>query len=132
MAKKKTRRIFTDEQKRQAVDDYVSGRRSCAEVAAELGVAQGLVYKWKAAFDEEARDARLSELEGEGHSRAQARKIQQLEDELAAYQKKVAEQAVIIDLLKKLQTSKSFQHESELSGLIGTMKKSDRKKGPVK
>ncbi len=65
-------------------------------------------------------------------TRAMAIKIQQQEAEIEAYQKKVAEQAVIIDLLKKLETSNSYQSVSELTGLIGTMKKSVRKRGPVK
>jgi len=62
-----------------------------------------------------------------GATRQMALKIQRQEEEIAAYQKKVAEQSVIIDLLKKLQTPRSYQSESKLSGLIDTIKKSDRK-----
>jgi hypothetical protein len=79
-----------------------------------------------------AKGERLEELEAQGSSREQARRIMQLEAELEEYKKKVAELALINDLLKKLQTSKRSQPESELSGLIATMKKSGQKNGPAK
>ena len=75
----KPRRHFSNEIKRQAVEDYVSGRKTVAE-----------------------------------------------------YQKKVGEQAMIIDLLKKLRNLTCSQRESELSGLIATMKPSGRRKGGAK
>lgn len=128
---KKPRRKFTEEKKREIISAYISGAKSVAELAQENQVSSGLIYQWKSDQSMKDRNNRINQLTGEGLTRALAIKIQQQEAEIEAYQKKVAEQAVIIDLLKKLQTSSSYQCESELIGLIGTTKKSARKKGPV-
>ena len=132
MSKKKPRRKFTDEQKRNAVDAYVSGAKSVVEAAAELQVAPELVYKWKSDFELRRRKANIKKVTDTGVSHAIALKLQQQEDEIEAYQKKVAELTLINDLLKKLQTSKSSARESELTGLIATHKKLDQNKKPVK
>jgi transposase-like protein len=121
--KRKPRRQFTDEQKRMAVDDFVSGRKTAAEVAAEYEVPAGVIYKWRVWLDEKAKGARVDDLEAQGINSQAARKILQMEAEIEEYQKKVAQQAIIIDLLKKLQKSPSSQPESELTGLIDTAKK---------
>ena len=127
-----SRRHFSDEIKRQAVEDYVFGRKTVAELSVELGVAQGVIYRWKVCLDENAREGRIGELESQGLDPVAARRIRKLEEEVAEYQKKVGEQTVIIDLLKKLRQSKSFRPESELSGLIDTMKPLGRRKGRAK
>ena len=132
MSKKEPRRKFTDEQKRSAVDAYVSGAKSVVEVAVELQVAPELVYKWKSDFELKRRKANIKKVTDSGVSHAVALKLQQQEDEIVAYQKKVAEQAIIIDLLKKLQTSISSARDSESIGLIDTVKKLDQNKKPVK
>lgn len=124
--KKKSRRQFTDDQKRIAVDDYVSGRKTAAQVAAENDVPVGVIYRWRVQLDEKAKGARIDELEAQGMSPQAARKILQMEAEIEEYQKKVAQQSIIIDLLKKLQPSTSSQPESELTGLIDTTRKLDR------
>ena len=129
---KKTRRKFTDEQKQEIVDAYVSGAKTTQELALEHNIAQGLIYRWKSDQNLKAKNSRIDELTESGVTRAMAIKIQQQEAEIEAYQKKVAEQAVIIDLLKKLPAQTSFQSESELSGLIDTMKRSVRKPKRVK
>lgn len=128
----KTRRTFSDEEKRQAVDDYVSGRKTAAEIGSELQIHANMIYRWRAELEAAGKLARVEELQGQGMDREAARKIQQLEDELEEYKKKLAEQIVINDLLKKLRDSKTFRPESELTGLINTMKSSARKKGPAK
>lgn len=125
----KVKRQFSEEIKKKAVDDFVSGRRTAAEIAAELGLAQGVVYRWRVQLEENAREGRIDELGAEGHHPHDAKRIQRLEEELAEYKRKVGEQAVIIDLLKKLRQSKIFLPESELSGLIDTIKFSARKRG---
>lgn len=128
----RTRRKFTDEQKKAAVEDYVSGRKSASQVAGELNVAQGVIYKWRVELDEKAKGVRVEEMESRGISTDAAKKILQLEAEINEYQKKVAQQSIIIDLLKKLQKPKNSQPESELTGLIDITKKSDRAKRHVK
>ena len=129
---KKSRRKFSEEDKRNAVEEYLSGQRSAMEIATELSVSVGLIYRWKSDFENRDRSGRIENLTESGISRAAALKIQQQEDEIAAYQKKVAELTLINDLLKKLQTSDPSVRESELNGLIATMKRSDRKRKPVK
>jgi transposase-like protein len=129
---KRIKRKFSEEQKRKAVDEYVSGRKSAEEVAAECGVTSGMIYKWRIRFDEQAKGIRIEELESQGMSTQAARKILEQQAIIEAYEKKVAQQAIIIDLLKKLQTSASFQPESELSGLIDTTRKLARSRKPVK
>ncbi len=129
---KKPRRKFTDEAKRQAVDDYVSGRKSVLEIGSEIGCNANLIYRWKAEFESEKRSDRVTELAAEGHNPNDIRKILELEDELEEYKKKLAEQILINDLLKKLRDSKSSPRESELTGLIRTSKNSDRKRKPAK
>lgn len=129
---RKSKRHFSDELKKQIVEEYVSGRKTAAELSLEHGVAQGLIYKWKVWLDEKSKGERINTLESEGYDREAARKIHQLEEEILEYKKKVGEQTIIIDLLKKLRDLPISQRESELSGLIGTMKLSGRRKGRAK
>ncbi len=129
---KRTRRKFSDEQKRRAVDDYVSGRKTAEQVAAENGVIRNEIYKWRVQLDEKAKGARVDELEEQGFSREQARIIEQQREELEAYKATVAQQAVIIDLLKKLPTPSASQRESDVIGLIETTKRLARAKRPAK
>jgi transposase-like protein len=128
----KPRRQFSEETKRQAVDDFVSGRRSAAEISAELGVAQGVIYRWRVQLEEQARGLRVGELEAEGRHPEDAKRIQRLEEELAEYKRKLGEQTLINDLLKKLRNLPISQRESELSGLIDTFKSSARRRGGVR
>lgn len=129
---RKPRRHFSDEIKRQAVEDFVAGRRSAAEISAELGVVPGVIYRWRVQLEEQARETRIGELEAEGRNPEDAKRIQRLEEELAEYKRKVGEQTLIIDLLKKLRQSRIYLPESELSGLIDTVKSSVRKRGGAK
>jgi transposase-like protein len=129
---KKTRRKFTDQEKEKAVAEYLSGTKSAKDIAQELGVEVHAIYHWRASMDDKKRESRLSGLTSQGVPKEVAERLIRQQEEIEAYQKKVAEQAVIIDLLKKLQTSSNFPPESELSGLIATMKKSDQKKKRVK
>lgn len=129
---KKSRRKFTEEQKRAAVDDYVSGRKTGEQVASELGIHSTMVYRWRVEFDEKAKGIKLHELEAQGMSREAARKILEQQAIIEAYEKKVAQQAIIIDLLKKLQTSTISQPESELTGLLDTTRKLAKSRKPAK
>lgn len=125
----KQKRFYSEEVKKRAVDDYVSGRRTAADLASELNVAQGLVYKWKVKFDEQAKGARIDELQAQGADPYQAKRIVDLEEELAEYQKKVGQQAVLIDLLKKLQppTSPLANVSNGLTDIIKHVARSKRR-----
>jgi transposase-like protein len=129
---RKSRRTFSDEQKRSAVNDYVSGRKSAAQVAAENDVPVGVIYKWRVQLDEQAKCARIDELEAQGATSQMARRIVQMEAEMEEYQKKVAQQSVIIDLLKKLQRSTALPPENELTGLLDTTRRLARSKRHAK
>lgn len=128
----KKKKQYSIDIKKQAVADYVSDHKSITQVASEHGVTPSHVYKWKIQLDEKAKGVRIKDLEAQGLSTQAARKILQLEAEIEEYQKKVAQQAVIIDLLKKLQTPASSPPESELTGLIDTTKRLARSRKPVK
>jgi transposase-like protein len=122
------RHQFTDEQKRKAVDEYISGRRRAEDIARDLGVPQGYLYKWRVQLDESAKGVRIEELKEQGYSHEQARLIEQQREEIEAYKQTVAKQAVIIDLLKKLQTQTHSHIENELIGLIDITKRLAPKK----
>lgn len=129
---KRKRYNFTDDQKQAAVDEYVSGRRRAEDIAKSLGVPQGYLYKWRVQLEERVKGARAEELESMGHSKHDAERIQALEAELEEYKKKLAEQVMINDLLKKLRAQGIYPHESELIGLIKTTKNLNQKKKPLK
>ena len=116
----KPKRKFTDAEKRAAVEDYVSGRKSAAQVAAALEVSTGYIYNWKVQFAEKAKGLSVDELESSGRSKEDIKFILELQAERDAYQKTVGEQTLIIELLKKRLHSKSSQQRSELTGLIET------------
>lgn len=99
---KKVKKQIAQETKKQAVDDYISVRKSAVQAAAELGVSPNLVYCWKSEFGREKLSDRIEELQAEGHNAADIRRIMQLEGEREEYEKKLAEQILINDLLKKL------------------------------
>lgn len=100
--KRKPRRTFSDEDKRRAVDDYVSGRKSAEEAGASVGVSSAIIYKWRVQLAEKSKNTRRDELEALGHNPADVRRIMQLEEELSAYKEKLAEALFHNDILKKL------------------------------
>jgi len=125
---KKTRRKFTQAQRDQAIDDYLVGKKSAQQIADEIGADVQNIYRWKTLREQEARGLRVEELIEQGHSKAMAQKLLEKELEIEEYKKKVAEQSIIIDLLKKLPGNEIYQSESELTGLIKTMKNSGQKR----
>ena len=69
---KKTKRKFSDAEKKAAVDEYLSGGKRAAEIAQSIGIAVGLLYKWRVMPAEAAKGERIDELEQAGNSPAQA------------------------------------------------------------
>jgi transposase-like protein len=124
----KTRRKFSDATKRAAVEDYLSGRKTAAQIAAEHGISTNQIYSWRVQFDEKAKGTRAAELEASGRSPEDIKLIMQLEAERDAYQKTVGEQTVIIELLKKRLRSTNSQQRSELTGLIEMLELAVRKR----
>lgn len=129
---RRPRRKFTDEQKQKAVAEHLSGTKSAEQIARDNDVEVGVIYKWKAQLSAAVKGQRVEELESQGMSSQVARKVLQMEAEIEEYQKKVAEQSIIIDLLKKLQTSPPSVRESELTGLIEITRRLARAKKPAK
>ena len=82
--------------------------------------------------EEKNKGLRLEELMDEGNTKAMAEKLLEKELEIEMYQKKIAEQSIIIDLLKKFPTAEVLARESELTGLIKTTKLSAQKKKRAK
>lgn len=83
-------------------------------------------------MEEKAKGERVDELQNSGYSSEAAKKILDLELELAEYQKKLAEQVLINDLLKKLRMQPNFQPEKNVTGLTDIIKSLNQKKKPVK
>jgi len=125
---KRTRKRFTQEQKDFAIDTYLSGKKSAQQIADDLRCDVQNIYKWKTVREEKAKGARVDELIEEGNSRAMAEKLLEKELEIEEYKKKLAEQILINDLLKKLPGNEIYQSESELTGLIKTMNGSAQKR----
>ena len=91
----KPKRKFTDAVKRAAVDDYISGRKSAAQLAAANEVNVDQIYKWKIQLEEKAKGVDLNELEATVGSREGAKLLAEMRAERDAYQRMVGEQAVI-------------------------------------
>lgn len=129
---KRNRRTFTKEQKQWAVDNYISGGMSAEEIALQLETQVQYIYRWKVAHEEKQKGIRLEEISQNFTTDEAKKRVSELENEVEQYKRKLAEQVLMVDLLKKLQNLPPSQRESELAGLIRTSKLSDLKKGPVK
>ena len=126
---KKIRRSFTLAEKKKAVADYQSGKKTARQIAEAFKSGDlNLVHRWKYELEEKSTGERVEELKSNGYAAAAARKIRELEAEIIEYQKKVAEQAVIVDLLKKLQSQNSSVFEKRSSGLSETIRQLDPKR----
>ncbi len=129
--KRESRRRYDLEYKRRIVQEYLVGGRSAADIAQEEGLVPGQIYRWKTQLENRQREERIEEIESEqGCSPAQARRIREMEDELEAYQKKVAQLTLENDLLKKLHPSLASEKRS--SGYIETKRRLDRRSGRAK
>lgn len=128
----KNRKKFPDSIKRKAVDEFVNGIKSAEEIAKELQIHSQAIYRWRTMYDERAKGVEIDELEVRGLSKEHAKLFIQKQEEIEEYQKKVAEQSLIIDLLKKLRKQGPLPPENELNGLIETVKKLAQKQKRVK
>jgi len=100
---KKSRKNYDIEYKRRIVQEYLRGEITTNALAEREGLERGQIYRWKVQLAEQARDARVETIaDTEGVSLDQARKIRDLEEELAATQKKLAQLAIENELLGEL------------------------------
>jgi transposase-like protein len=128
---KESRRKFSEEYKKQIVQEYLAGNRSAVEIAEAEGLVAGQIYCWKTQLENRKRLERIEEIQTEQHvSPGPARRIRELEEELEAYKAKVADQAMVIDLLKKVQPNSASEKRS--SGYIETKRSLGLRNGRVK
>jgi transposase-like protein len=128
---KKSRTNYDLEYKRRIVQEYLSGAISARALAEREGLERDQVYKWRVQLDQRARSERIGAIaQEEGVSLEQARRIRELEEELAETQKKLAQTVLENDLLKKLQPNSPFAKRS--SGYIETKQLLARSRGPAK
>lgn len=128
---KKTRQYHDTDYKRRIVAEYLSGAISADDLAKREGLVRGQIYKWRTQLENRDRHDRIVEIaDTEGVSLEQARKIRELEEELAATQTKLAQTLLENDLLKKLQPNSPFASAS--SGYIDTKRRLARSSGRAK
>jgi len=132
---RKPRRQYDFEYKRRIVQEYVQGNVSAAAIAEREGLERGQIYHWKVQLAERARDARIEDIANtEGVSLDQAKKIRELEEELEATQKKLAQLAVENELLGELvkKTSPTSPYARRSSSYADIKIALGRSKGRVK
>lgn len=128
---KKSRQQYDLDYKRRIVAEYLSGTIPAEDLAKREGLVRGQIYKWRVQLERRDRLNRIEQIaETEGVSIEQARRIRELEEELAATQQKLAQTMLEVDLLKKLQPNSPFASVS--SGYIDTKRQLARLRGRAK
>ncbi len=125
---KKSRQQYDLDYKRRIVAEYLSGTIPAEDLAKREGLVRGQIYKWRVQLERRQRAERIEAIaETEGVSIEQAKRIRELEEELAATQQKLAQSVLENELLKKLQPSSPFASAS--SGYIETKRVLARLRG---
>ena len=128
---KKQRHHYELDYKRRIVQEYLAGVIPAQELARREGLERGQIYKWRAQLERRDHLSRIETIaETEGVSIEQARRIRELEEELAATQQRLAQTLLECDLLKKLQPNSPFASTS--SGYIDTKRLLVRSRGRAK
>lgn len=108
-----SRRRFDLEFKRRIIQEYHSGSRSAREIAEAEGLEVGQIYNWKTQLENRAKVDRIEEIQTvAGVTLEQARQIRDLEEELLVAKEKIADQSLVIDLLKKLHPNLASEKRS--------------------
>lgn len=127
----KSRRNYDLDYKRRIVQEYLQGAITANALAEREGLERGQIYNWKVQLEVRARNARIETIaDTEGVSFDQARKIRELEEELEATQKKLAQTILECDLLKKVH--QNYPSAKSSSGYIETKQLLARSKGRQK
>lgn len=127
---KKDRQQYDLDYKRRIVQEYLNGTPA-GDLARREGLVRGQIYKWRVQLERRDRLNRIETIaETEGVSIEQARRIRDLEEELAATQQKLAQTVLENDLLKKLQPNSPFA--SAPSGYVDTKRVLARFRGRAK
>lgn len=114
---KKSKKHYDLDYKRRIVQEYLQGGIKSGALAEREGIERGQIYKWKIQLDNLARGERIEEIaDSEGVSFEQARRIRELEEQLEATQKKLAQLAVenelLGELVKKTDPSSAYARRS--------------------
>jgi transposase-like protein len=131
---KKSKQHYDLEYKRRIVQEYLQGGTKSAALAEREGLERGQIYKWKIQLDNLARRDRVDELVEGGASAEQARRIRELEEELTATQKKLAQTVIEKDLFEDLvkKTDPNSAYAKRSSSFIDTKNALARSKGRSK
>jgi len=128
---KRSRKQYDFEYKRRIIQEYLQGNLSTLALAEREGLRRGQIYRWKVELAEKDRDSKIENIaDTQCVSLDQARQIRELEEELEASQKKIAQLVLENDLLKKIPINSPFERKS--SGYIETKQLLARSKGRVK
>lgn len=133
---KKLKKVYDLDYKRRIIDEYVSGQTAAKVIAEREGLVLGQIYKWRIQLHEHARADRLEQIQVENPSVTldQARRIRELEEELLATQKKLAQVSIenecLGELVKKIDPSSPYARRS--SGFVELKAALARSKGRAK
>lgn len=95
--KRKTRKIYSAEEKMRIVLDGLRGEMSIAELCRQEGIAESLYYKWSKDFLEAGK----KRLAGDTARAANTEEVKVLRQEARDLKEVVAEQTLELRLLKK-------------------------------
>lgn len=129
METKTNRKKYDLEYKRKIVQEYLDGQLTAQQIAEREGLIPGQIYNWRVQVENRARHERVEAIQVENPETTleQAKRIQELEEELEDYRQKVADQSMTIDLLKKLQPGspyvKKLSGYAEIKGTLGRSKR---------
>jgi len=95
--KRKTRRIYSSEEKIRIIIDGLRGETTIAELCRKEGISQGIYYKWSKDF----MDAGKRRLTGDTMREANTSEVKELKDENRSLKELVAELSLDNRDLKK-------------------------------
>ena len=128
---RQSRKSYDLDYKRRIVSEYVSGQSSAEAIAERENLVRGQIYKWRVQLEQRGREERVEAIaQSEGVPIDQARRIRELEEELEATQRKLAQSVLEVDLLKKSLPASLLANAS--SGYIDTKRLLARSKGRAK
>lgn len=76
---KTDRKVYDSEFKKGAVQLFLNSDRSAKEISEELGIREGLLYKWKKQMSEDPQHT----FPGKGHQKPEEEELRKLKKELA-------------------------------------------------
>jgi transposase-like protein len=131
---KKPKQHYDIEYKRRIVQEFLQGEITAVALAEREGIERAQIYKWKIQLDHLARRGRVDDLIESGASIEQARRIRDLEEELQATQKKLAQTVVEKELFEELvkKTDPSSPYARKSSSFVDIKNALARSKGRSK